>query len=174
MFNYSRYDNFMAQTKLVKPEWLERNELENWLSLVTLMNLLSTSLDAQLNKDSGISHFDYMILSLLGQNDDRTMRLSEIAHRTAGSISRVSHAITKLEKQNWVERRPCPQDARATNAYLTREGFAAWLASAPKHLELVKSLMFDSLSAQERETLKVLAQKLSAKLDPTGQAELLS
>lgn len=157
----------MSKAKsLTKPHWLPAPDLEAWLSLVSLSTLLPAALDTQLTKDSGITHFDYMVMAMLAEAQDRTLRMSELATRTNGSLSRLSHVVKKLEAKRLVERVACETDGRATNAHLTRQGFEAWLDSAPRHLEEVRRIVFETLSPAEIEAMKTISQKLTAKLDP--------
>ncbi|MFM5904556.1 MAG: MarR family winged helix-turn-helix transcriptional regulator [Micrococcales bacterium] len=151
---------------LTKPHWLPAPDLEAWLSMVALSTLLPAALDTQLIKDSGITHFDYMVMSMLAEAQDRTLRMSELATRTNASLSRLSHVVKKLESKGLIQRVACETDARATNAHLTRLGFQTWLESAPKHLAEVRRIVFDTLTPQEIETMKVISQKLTQKLDP--------
>ena len=40
---------------------------------------LPTALDAQLQRDAGISHFEYQVLAMLSMAPDRTLRMTELA-----------------------------------------------------------------------------------------------
>lgn len=151
---------------LTKPHWLPAPELEAWLSLVALSELLPAALDAQLTRDSGFTHFDYMVMSMLAEAPDRTLRMSELATRTNASLSRLSHVAKKLETKGFIERVACETDGRATNAKLTRAGLEAWLDSAPGHLAEVRRIVLETLTPQELEAMKAIGQKLTAKLDP--------
>src|ERR1700749_3273287 len=107
-----------------EPRWLDADEQASWLRLAGLMIKLPAALDAQLQRDAGISHFEYMVLSQLSEAPGRVLRMSALAELVNGTLSRLSHVVKRLEKQGWVRRAPCPTDGRATNAILTDEGFA--------------------------------------------------
>lgn len=160
------------QKRLTHPDWLTPEHLEPWLSLVALITVLPAHLDSQLTRDSNITHFDYMVMSMLAEANDRTLRITELAARTNGTLSRMSHVLDRLEKRELVKRIACPEDARAKNAVLTREGLATWLASAPAHLQEVRRVVTENLSAEQLEQLLAINTALLAKLDPENRVQM--
>jgi DNA-binding MarR family transcriptional regulator len=142
------------------------------MSLVALMTVLPAHLDSQLIRDAGITHFDYMVMSMLAEAENRTLRITELAARTNGTLSRMSHVLDKLEKRELIKRIPCPEDARAKNAVLTRDGFAAWLESAPNHLAEVRRLVTENLTQEQLNQLKTINETLLAKLDPDNKVQM--
>ena len=59
--------------------WLDEDELRAWLRLAGVMLKLSPALDSQLQRDSDLTHFDYLCLAMLSESEDRTLRMSELA-----------------------------------------------------------------------------------------------
>ena len=129
--------------------WLDEDEQASWLPLAGVMLKLSPALDSQLQRDSELTHFDYLCLAMLSESDERTLRMSELAARTNASLSRLSHVISKLERKGWVERRPSPQSRRVTLVGLTEDGWQVLVAAAPGHVETVRELVFDDLSPED-------------------------
>jgi DNA-binding MarR family transcriptional regulator len=129
--------------------WLTPDEQAAWRQLVALLFRLPSALDAQLQRDAGISNFEYMVLSGLSEADNRTLRMSDLAAMASGSLSRLSHVVSRLEKRGWVRREPCPGDGRYVNAVLTDEGMAKVVATAPGHVEAVRHLVVEALSPQQ-------------------------
>ena len=105
--------------------WLDPQERAAWVRLVAVAELLPGVLDAQLRRDSDLSHFDYFVLAMLSESPERTLRMTSLAQRTNATLTRLSHAVRRLEERGLVERFPCPEDGRATNARLTAEGWDA-------------------------------------------------
>ena len=105
--------------------WLTPDELSAWLVYVATTSLLDGALDRQLQRDSGMPMAYYLILAMLSDVPGRTLRMSDLAAVTQSSQSRLSHAVSKLERNGWVRRSPCPDDRRSTLAQLTDAGFAA-------------------------------------------------
>jgi DNA-binding MarR family transcriptional regulator len=129
--------------------WLSPDEQANWRQLVALLFRLPGALDAQLQRDAGISNFEYMVLSQLSEAEKHTLRMSDLASMASGSLSRLSHVVSRLEKRGWVRRESCPGDGRFVNAVLTDEGMAKVIATAPGHVEAVRRFVVDALSPQQ-------------------------
>ena len=51
----------------------------------------------------------YLILAMLSDVPGRTLRMSDLAAVTQSSQSRLSHAVSKLERNGWVRRSPLPR-----------------------------------------------------------------
>ena len=137
--------------------WLDEDEQRAWLRLAGVMMKLSPALDSQLQRDSDLTHFDYLCLAMLSNEKDRTLRMSELAAQTNASLSRLSHVISKLEKRGWVARRPSPESRRVTLVSLTTEGWDVLHTAAPGHVETVRSLVFDGLPAEDVAALERVA-----------------
>src|SRR3712207_9581833 len=86
--------------------WLTEEELGSWFPLAGVMLKLNTALDSQLQRDSDMTHFDYLCLAMLSEEDDFTSSMSALAARTNASLSRLSHVISKLERRGRGGRRP--------------------------------------------------------------------
>ncbi|MGZ4428693.1 MAG: MarR family winged helix-turn-helix transcriptional regulator [Nocardioidaceae bacterium] len=125
--------------------WLNDKEQAAWLRLAGVMLKLGPALDSQLQRDSELTHFDYLCLAMLSEHEGRTMRMSALAARTNASLSRLSHVVKKLEDRGWVRRRPSPDSRRVTLVTLLDEGYAVLAKAAPGHVETVRSLVFDGL-----------------------------
>src|SRR5579859_1008628 len=121
-----------AKSHRMEPmEWLSDQQQAAWRPFVALLLRLPAVLDAQLQKDAGITQFDYLVLSGLSEAPNRTLRMSELAATASSSLSRLSHVVSRLEARGWVRREPCPGDGRGINAVLTDAGWQKVLATAP-------------------------------------------
>ena len=60
--------------------------------------------------------------------------MTALAPRTNATLPRLSHVVSRLEDRGLVERFPCPEDRRATNARLTEAGWRKVVATAPGHV----------------------------------------
>src|SRR4051794_39344159 len=115
------------------------------MKLSVVLMRLPQELDAQLQRDAGLSWFEYLILAGLSEAPERTLRMSRLAVRASGSLARLSHGVARLERRGWVVRRPCPEDGRYTNATLTDAGWEKIVATAPGHVETVRRLVVEAL-----------------------------
>ncbi|WP_338144017.1 MarR family winged helix-turn-helix transcriptional regulator [Nocardioides turkmenicus] len=148
--------------------WLDDEEMAAWLRLIAIVELLPGVLDSQLRRDAGLTHFEYFVLAVLSEADDRTLRMTALAHRTNATLARLSHVVRRLEERGLVERFPCPEDARATNARLTAGGWDAVVAAAPGHVANVRSHVLDGLTVDQVRQLTEIGDALLARLDPKG------
>ena len=147
-------------------QWLDPAERDMWMRLVGLTILLPGAVEAQLKRDAGISFFEYHVLAMLSEAEDRTRLMSDLAHWANSSLSRLSHVVTRLEKQGWVRREACATDGRATNAVLTDEGFAHLAAHAPAHVTEVRRLVFDRLAEGDVASLSAGLGRILEGIDP--------
>ena len=149
--------------------WLDESERAAWLRLVAVVELLPGALDTQLRRDSRLTHFDYFVLAMLSEAPNRTLRMTALAQRTNATLPRLSHVVRRLEERTLVERFPCPEDKRATNARLTPAGWEQVVAAAPGHVEAVRSHVFDVLAPAQVEQLRQICDAMLTTLDPDGQ-----
>ncbi len=148
--------------------WLSDEERAAWLRLVGVVELLPGALDSQLRTDSGLTHFEYFVLAMLSEAEQRTLRMTWLAQRTNATLPRLSHVVRRLEDRGLVERFPCPEDGRATNARLTDAGWEVVVAAAPGHVEAVRHYVIDALTPEQLEQLRDIGDALLGRLDPKG------
>ena len=77
------------------------------MGLIGVVELLPGALDSQLQRDAGVSHFEYMVLAKLSEAPDRTLRMTALAAHTNSTLARLSHVISRLVNRGFVERIPC-------------------------------------------------------------------
>jgi DNA-binding MarR family transcriptional regulator len=92
--------------------------------------------------------------------------MSDLAILANGSLSRLSHVVTRLERRGWVRRESCPGDGRYTNAVLTDDGWAKVVAVAPGHVAAVRQLVVDALSPEQIGQLRGIAQQIMDRVVP--------
>jgi DNA-binding MarR family transcriptional regulator len=148
--------------------WLDRTELAAWVRVAALLELLPGVLDGQLRRDAHLMLFEYFVLAMLSEAPDRTLRMTELARQTNATLPRLSHVVRRLEERDLVERFPCPQNRRATNARLTDKGWAAVQAAAPGHAANVRQHVFDVLTPEQVAQLTAIADAILRRLDPSG------
>jgi DNA-binding MarR family transcriptional regulator len=148
-----------------EPRWLNEDDREAWIPFVSMLWWLPTAIDDQLQRDSGLSHFEYSILAALSAADAATLRMSELAIYANGSLSRLSRGVARLEGRGWVTRKPDPTDGRYTLATLTDNGRAVLIAAAPGHVEAVNRLVFDVLTKTQARQLGIIAGRILNAID---------
>ena len=148
-----------------EPRWLQGVERDAWLSLIGVIIRLPAAMDAQLQRDAGLSHFEYIVMVNLSNAEGRVLRMSQLAAQCHSSLSRLSHVVARLERRGWLRRDPCPDDGRATLATMTDEGFAKLASAAPGHVENVRNYVIDALDDEQLHQLNVIGNVILARLD---------
>jgi DNA-binding MarR family transcriptional regulator len=143
-------------------EWLTDEQQAAWRPFIAMLLRLPAALDAQLQRDAGITSFDYLVLSGLSESPSGTLRMSELAAIANSSLSRLSHVVSRLETKGWVRREPCPGDGRFINAVLTDDGWQKVMATAPGHVAAVRELLIEVLSQEEFAQLGAISARVLA------------
>jgi DNA-binding MarR family transcriptional regulator len=148
-----------------EPRWLQGVERDAWLSLIGVIIRLPAAMDAQLQRDAGLSHFEYIVMVNLSNAEGRVLRMSQLAAQCHSSLSRLSHVVARLERRGWLRRDPCPDDGRATLATMTPDGFAKLAAAAPGHVEHVRNYVIDALDDEQLHQLNIIGDVILQRLD---------
>ncbi len=147
--------------------WLTPDERAAWLSIAALVVRLPQTLDAQLGEDSGLTFYEYMVLAVLSEQEDRTLQMSEVARFASSSLSRLSHTAKRLENAGLLERFPSPGGGRGrrTMARITDAGMVAIIAAAPGHVAEVRRLIIDQLSPTDLAVIAKAGQRIMEQID---------
>jgi DNA-binding MarR family transcriptional regulator len=158
----------MGKNCLVNVQWLTESELAAWVRLAAVLELLPGVLDSQLRRDAGLTHFEYYVLAMLTEAPQRTLRMTALAAQTNATLPRLSHVVSRLEERGLVQRFPCPEDARATNARLTPRGWRKIRDTAPGHVANVRQHVIDALTPEQVDQLTTITEAILHSLDPEG------
>src|SRR5579871_357384 len=109
-----------------------------WIGLLATHRRLTRELDAELEAAHGLTLSGLELLARLASAPERRLRLSVLAGEAGLSLSRVSRIVDALEERGLIERRQCPEDARAINAELTGPGLELARAAQATHLAAVR------------------------------------
>ncbi|MDI3243494.1 MarR family transcriptional regulator [Arthrobacter sp. AL08] len=142
------------------PVELAGEDLETWAGLATVLEWLPPALDAPLVQDFDLTHFEYGILFALADAADRTLRMSDLAGFANSSLSRLSRAVSRLEGRGWVRRSQDPRDGRSTRATLTDAGRKVINEATPSHVDTVRRLVLDPLTAAQRRQLREITLRI--------------
>jgi DNA-binding MarR family transcriptional regulator len=154
-----------AQPSTTPVRWLSSEEEAAWRTIVQVMVKVPWAIECQLQRESGLSFIEYHALARLSEDPDHTLRMGELAVLTNASLSRLSHLMKRLEVRGLVRRETDPTDGRATNAILTEAGYELLVASAPGHVERVRSLVIDALSPAALRQFQAASQRLLDRLN---------
>lgn len=158
----------LRENRSVKAEWLSDEELAAWVRLAAVLELLPGVLDSQLRRDAELTNFEYYVLAMLSEAPSRTLRMTALAAQTNATLPRLSHVVQRLEDRGLVERFPCPDDRRATNAKLTTAGWRKIRNTAPGHVANVRQHVIDALTPDQVTQLTGITEAILQRLDPDG------
>ncbi|CAM3513600.1 MarR family transcriptional regulator [Kibdelosporangium persicum] len=148
-----------------EPQWLSPDELDAWISLSWLMIKLPSEIDAQLQRDSGISFFEYLVLASLSMSPDRCLRMSDLAQHVNGSVTRLSNVAKRLEQRGWMRRAPSAENGRYIEATLTEAGMAVVKKAAPGHVAAVRRYVFDALRPDQVTELRDIGRQIAGQVE---------
>ena len=140
---------------------LSGDDLDTWSALATLLEWLPPALDAQLTRDSELTHFEFGVLFALAGSEAHSLRMSVLAGYANSSLSRLSRAVTRLESRGWMTRTPDPADGRSTLATLTAAGVERVAQATPGHVDTVRRLVLDRLPSSQQRQLREISRRIA-------------
>lgn len=143
---------------------MDERESRAWLGLVAVTQLLPAALDSQLQRESHLTHFEFMVLTALRFAPRSTLRMTALADTTNATLTRLSHVCTRLEKRGIVERTPSADDRRATDIRLTGEGRRTLITAMPGHIATARHLVIDALTPAQLDALADIAETITGRL----------
>ena len=150
----------------VPQQWLDDEQQRMWRAWLSVSELVPRVLDAQLQRDAGISHAAYVVLAMLSESPTRSRRMSDLARRANQSQSRLSHTVARLEQRGWVRRERSAEDGRGNLAVLTDEGWDVVRSVAPGHVDAVRQAVFGPLTEEQTTAVRNALEAIVEGLDP--------
>lgn len=132
---------------------LDSRELAAWRGMLRAHRELVNRLDAELVREHGLPLTSYEVLISLADAPDSRLRMGELANELLLSRSGLTRLVDRLEKQGYVERRRCTDDARGWYATITEAGRRKLRSARPAHLEGVRRHFLDHLDHDDMEAL---------------------
>ncbi|MYW16783.1 MarR family transcriptional regulator [Streptomyces sp. SID2955] len=129
--------------------WLSPEEQRAWRAYIAASRLLEDAIDRQLQQEGGMPHLFYSVLANLSDAPGLRLRMTGLAETLKITRSRLTYAVTRLERDGLVRREDCSQDRRGSVAVLTDEGMAVLERTAPGHVETVRTLLFDRITPEQ-------------------------
>ncbi|MDG4663061.1 MarR family transcriptional regulator [Mycobacterium sp. 236(2023)] len=133
--------------KTLKPE-----QMRTYFALTEAVSLLQYAVREQLQEEGGLSYVQFEILAKLADTDG-PLTMTDLADGVVYSRSGLTHQAGLLEKEGLIIRMASPDDHRATLVDITEKGRARVANVLPGHIEVVRSLLFEPLSAADVRTL---------------------
>jgi DNA-binding MarR family transcriptional regulator len=130
--------------------------------MLRVYDRLMHELDAELEREHGLSLAEFDVLVQLDEAPERRMRMADLAEAVLLTRSGISRLVDRLEARALVERAPCPVDARGLNATLTEAGAELLHSASVTHLAGVRARFTDRLAADDVARLESIWEELDA------------
>ena len=143
---------------------LDADERAAWLGLLAVVELLPAVLDAQLRRDVALTHFDYHVLATLADASEDGLTMTALAAGTNATLTRLSHAVRRLEDRGLLRRDASCPDGRVVVARLTPAGRDAVLRATPGHVDTVRRHVLDALTPSQVRQLRHIGDALRTPL----------
>jgi DNA-binding MarR family transcriptional regulator len=147
------------------PRKLTAEEIELFDTFYRMRRGFDRALDAQLQRDNGVSISELEVLMALVRSPGRRLRVRELVAMTGWEKSRVSHQVTRMAARGFVERQECSGDRRASYIHLTGEGRRVVVRALPGHTATIRRLLFDDLSSEQQAEFLAISQRMNAAIE---------
>ena len=148
--------------------WLDDDQQRAWRQLLSMIMELPAALERDLQRTTGLTTFEYVVLANLSEADDRTLRMSELAAKANSSLSRLSHVVRRLEANRLVVKRVCADDGRVSVVELTKAGMRRVAGAAPLHVAKVRELVVEPLTKADLIGLGRAAEAITDRIAESG------
>ncbi|GAK34299.1 putative HTH-type transcriptional regulator YkoM [alpha proteobacterium Q-1] len=154
------------------PQVSEKTNLPDHMpyQLVHVSALLSLGVSRLFLSRFDLGIREWRVIAILGHYGPSSA--SDLVGRAAFDKATVSRAIKQLERNGMVGRCAHPTDARRQLIYLTEKGVELHDRVAPVSI-MRKRIVESALSEKERESLRIILEKLRGQLEWLNQEEAL-
>lgn len=135
---------------MVEP--LDPVQMRTYFALTEAVSLLQYAVRQQLQAEGGLSYVQFEILAKLAAAE-QPLTMTDLADGVVYSRSGLTHQAGLLEKAGLITRESSPHDQRATLVDITGAGRARVAKVLPGHIEVVRNLLFESLTHEDVNTL---------------------
>jgi len=144
--------------------WLTQEQQVIWRAFLGGITVLMDQLDRDLRTQHDLSLGEYEILVRLSEAPDRSIRMAELAAAVAHSRSRVTHTISRLERDGIVRRTQSADDGRGVSAVLTDHGFSVLETAAHTHVRGVHEYLIENAPMDEFAALGRIMERVTQTL----------
>jgi DNA-binding MarR family transcriptional regulator len=143
------------------PLRLESEAGRAWSGLLRTHRQLSRMLEADLRHRHRLTLSALELLGRLAAADGNRLRLARLAAQAELSLSRTSRLVDQLATRGLLDKVPCPDDSRASEAVLTEAGAALARRAQADHAAAVQRLFVERLTREQLQTLSLVFATLA-------------
>jgi DNA-binding MarR family transcriptional regulator len=138
---------------------LDDAQLRAYFALMDCAALLRNRVEQQLRTAADLTYVQFKVLARLGLDSPTgSLRMTELADEVVYSRSGLTYQASQMENAGLVERAPSPDDDRGVTLTITEAGRARLTSALPGHVEELRDLLFEPLSAPDVTTLAALLE----------------
>jgi DNA-binding MarR family transcriptional regulator len=135
------------------PHALDPIQLSAYFSLIEVSSLVRHSVEQQLRDAGDLSYVQFQLLARLRDAPGGSQRMTELADGVVYSRSGLTYQVGLLDTAGLVTRSPSAEDDRGVTVTITDSGREVLARVFPGHIELVRKLFLQPLSATDVESL---------------------
>jgi DNA-binding MarR family transcriptional regulator len=140
---------------------LDATELRAWRGLLRAHAVIVKRLDADLEAAHGLPLTSYEVLLHLDKAEGCKMRMCDVADSVVLSRSGLTRLIDRLERDGYVERVSCADDARGAYARLTDAGREKLRAASSTHLDGIRQHFLSHFESSELAVLAAAWERIA-------------
>ena len=138
---------------------LKPDQMRTYFALTEAVSLLQYAVRQQLQADGDLSYVQFEVLAKL-VDAERPLTMTELADGVVYSRSGLTHQAGLLEKAGLITRRAGSEDQRSVVVAITDTGRARVAKVLPGHIEVVRDLLYGSLSDRDVGTLGAIMSRV--------------
>ncbi|MCD4523392.1 MarR family winged helix-turn-helix transcriptional regulator [Nocardioides sp. cx-173] len=135
-------------------------EFAAYFALLEVSSLVQHGVEHQLREDGDLSFVQFQILAVLEEALDGTQTMTALADRLVLSRSGLTYQAHMLERAGLLTRAQAVDDERSKVLALSDAGRRRLSAVLPGHMEVVRDILLDPLTAADRAELTRLLDKV--------------
>lgn len=135
-------------------------ETRAWRGLLQTHHRLWTTLDRELQDETGLNLAAYELLLTLEEGPDTGLRMTELAHALGYSLGGLTRLADKLQALNLITRERCETDGRGYQVTLTPHGAQRLKRLHVTHLKRVRALFLNRVTPEEQQVLASIWTRL--------------
>src|SRR3954453_2392764 len=128
---------------------LDPVQLGAYFALIEVVGLLRHAVEQQLREAGDLSYVQFQLLARLGDSPTGSQRMTDLADGVVYSRSGLTYQAGLLEKAGLVTRAPSTDDERGITVTITEAGRARLTQVFPGHIEVLRRMLFEPLSAAD-------------------------
>jgi DNA-binding MarR family transcriptional regulator len=132
---------------------LSERERRLFATFLRTHHVVVSQLNAQLEREHGISMACYEVLLFLAMAPQHRMRMTDLARSVLLSPSGLTRLVDRQVRDGLVERVPCATDARSLYATLTPLGLERFRAAGRTHARGIQEYFLSRLDGDHQDSL---------------------